>query len=149
MRADPCTLSSAALAPATLPAASSPTATLPASALPASALPAAAAVAATATVSAAAAAATALPAAIVESAVAAYRPSHPLDPLPLQVRVIRLVTAESVEEQILKMQQKKAGLDASLLGDGSKAPRRRPRDSTADGDEEAPGGQRGPQSGEV
>lgn len=52
------------------------------------------------------------------------------------VRVIRLVTAESVEEQILKMQQKKAGLDASLLGDGSKAPRRRPRDSTADGDEE-------------
>ena len=132
------------------PAASSPTATPPASALPASALPAAAAaVAATATVSAAAAAAAALPAAIVESAVAAYRPSHPLDPLPLQVRVIRLVTAESVEEQILKMQQKKAGLDASLLGDGSKAPRRRPRDSTADGDEEAPGGQRGPQSGEV
>jgi len=149
VRADPCTLSSAALAPATLPTASSPTATPPASALPASALPAAAAVAATATVSAAAAAATALPAAIVESAVAAYRPSHPLDPLPLQVRVIRLVTAESVEEQILKMQQKKAGLDASLLGDGSKAPRRRPRDSTADGDEEAPGGQRGPQSGEV
>ena len=145
MRADPCTLSSAALAPATLPTASSPTATLPASALPA----AAAAVAATATVSAAAAAATALPAAIVESAVAAYRPSHPLDPLPLQVRVVRMVTAESVEEQILKMQQKKAGLDASLLGDGSKAPRRRPRDSTADGDEEAPGGQRGPQSGEV
>lgn len=51
------------------------------------------------------------------------------------VRVIRMVTAETVEEQIHSMQQRKAGLDAQLLGDVRKSPHKRGGDAAPDDDD--------------
>jgi SWI/SNF-related matrix-associated actin-dependent regulator 1 of chromatin subfamily A len=52
------------------------------------------------------------------------------------VRVIRMVTEETVEEQIHTMQQRKAGLDAQLLGDVRKSPHKRGGAAAAPEDDE-------------